>query len=547
MTSRTAWLGVVVLVLQLPAVVAGQSSQTQSPPQRDHKPEATAVVTLRGRVLAADTRLPLAFARVTLEGDNTRQTAKTDAAGVFAFGELAPGRYHVDASKTGYVMARWVFGWRRTVAAKAVQLDASAGTHDVELLLPRGGVISGRVADVDGGPAIDVRIEVLRRVFVNGRPEFAIAANGLTDDRGEYRVHGLAADTYVVSTARTFPTAGDGLGYAPLFYPGTTDSTDAQRIRLRAGQEAAGIDLTLTGARRPRVSGTAYDTKGNPLAVGLVSICWDNVCPLATASNKPAGQFELRDVPTGRYVLNASGRTDAGERETATALIEVGLQDVTNVVAVAARPSTLTGQIVFEGEAPKYQPGSVQLVARQVSPRISQDRSITATVKSDWSFTVANLAGPRVFRAAALPEGWALKSVALDDRDVTDTPVSFVRGQDVKGLRVTLTRQTTTLRATVSNSSGAAIAEAQLVVFAADSALWTEGSRFIATTRPGPSGEARIDGLPPGEYLVVAVDALEEGQEQNADFLNSVKRTAVPVTLKPGETARVSVGLEQQR
>ena len=51
-------------------------------------------------------------------------------------------------------------------------------------------------------------------------------------------------------------------------------------------------------------------------------------------------------------------------------------------------------------------------------------------------------------------------------------------------------------------------------MFAANAGKWGEGSRFVRTTRPDQQGRFRIAGLPPGEYLAVALEYVEQFGEQ---------------------------------
>src|SRR5262249_35902346 len=62
-----------------------------------------------------------------------------------------------------------------------------------------------------------------------------------TDDRGEYRLYGLAAGDYTVFIFG----ARRGIAFRPAFYPDAPLPWQAEPIRLTAGEEVDGIGLTL--------------------------------------------------------------------------------------------------------------------------------------------------------------------------------------------------------------------------------------------------------------------------------------------------------------
>jgi hypothetical protein len=78
--------------------------------------------------------------------------------------------------------------------------------------------------------------------------------------------------------------------------------------------------------------------------------------------------------------------------------------------------------------------------------------------------------------------------------------------------------------------------------------LWTFQSRFVRTARPDQDGRYRIGALPsPEQYLVVAVQGLEDGQAGDPEFLATVQDTAAKFELAEGETKAVDVKLAPQK
>jgi hypothetical protein len=106
---------------------------------------------------------------------------------------------------------------------------------------------------------VSARVEVYREYYFKGRHSYQVAATSRTNDRGEYRVFGLAPGTYIVAVTydRSVPASSyleqarrdaDGrelpvFGFATTFHPATTKLTEAVPIRARIWLEQPGIDL----------------------------------------------------------------------------------------------------------------------------------------------------------------------------------------------------------------------------------------------------------------------------------------------------------------
>ena len=91
-----------------------------------------------------------------------------------------------------------------------------------------------------------------------------------------------------------------------------------------------------------------------------------------------------------------------------------------------------------------------------------------------------------------------------------------------------------TLSGSVVDASGKPLANAQVIVFAADRAYWTPQSRRIAATQASASGRYGFRNLPAGEYLIaIAVDA-DDGQWFDPAFLESSSGEALTITLTAG-------------
>ena len=65
----------------------------------------------------------------------------------------------------------------------------------------------------------------------------------------------------------------------------------------------------------------------------------------------------------------------------------------------------------------------------------------------------------------------------------------------------------------------------------------TASSRFVRAAKTDARGAFRIVGLPENErYLAAAVDALEEGEASDPDFLGRVRERATPFGLAEAQS-----------
>jgi len=157
----------------------------------------------------------------------------------------------------------------------------------------------------------------------------------------------------------------------------------------------------------------------------------------------------------------------------------------------------------------------------------------------DWSFDIGPVAAIGVVRAVT-PPGWALKSVMLDGKDITDTSNDF-RMADVGGIDVLLTSHVGSLDGTVQDGDKPAL-EYGVVVFPDDKDKWTFPSRFVTLARPSQQGAFTVPNLLPGRYLVVAVPALP-GMEADPAWLASMRASATPVTIGDGANTKTVLKL----
>ncbi len=128
----------------------------------------------------------------------------TDESGGFSFPTVAPGRYAITVQRDGYLpLSAGRIGDYKMPPIFTVNSGQTISSF-VYRMTPSG-VVSGKVKFDDAEPAVNVAVQLYRSFYERGRHGYAAAASARTDDRGEYRVHGLEPGTYYVAALYQAP------------------------------------------------------------------------------------------------------------------------------------------------------------------------------------------------------------------------------------------------------------------------------------------------------------------------------------------------------
>lgn len=320
--SLTAFFSVLTAGVAITAIVSAE----QAAPQRDTTGQPVkGTSAISGRLVTQDqSAQPVRRATVTAIPDGGAagpvqlRTAVTDEAGRFQIKDLPEGRYNLTAQKSPFIETRYG-STRPGGAGTPITLKAGAQMTDVVLRMARGAVLSGRILDENGDPASGVSVRVMQ--VRNQFGERTLASVGMamidtTDDRGMYRLYGLAPGEYVIAatprslageiramteeevravmqalqeqraaaaqqqtygnaaTPNANPNANKPpatapsdaskvtITYAQVYYPGATTSTMATTITVGAGEERTGLDFPLRLVRTTTIEGVVAVPEG---------------------------------------------------------------------------------------------------------------------------------------------------------------------------------------------------------------------------------------------------------------------------------------------
>ena len=596
------------------SVVSAPRAFAQPPTRDAAKPAPVGTATLAGRVVSDDAEArPVRRVRVgiTTSDRQVGRTTVTDDEGRFGFEALPAGRYMLSASKQGYVTTS--YGAKRpNRPGTALVLGDGQHLTGLGVRLTRGSVISGVLVDQNGEPFSGAQVSAMQYRFAgSGQRTLIPGSSGQTDDRGQYRIWGLAAGDYVISANAAFVsqmrdneiarltdadikramseiatgTARPGspptmltdpevrprtVGYASVFYPGTSVAAQAVSIKVGIAEERTGVDFQLSLVPTAKVEGSVVVPEGiSPQAIMIQMIGSNPVgfmLDLFRRSTPTAdGTFTFAGLAPGPYAIIAqaqplaagggrpAGPPGAPRAPTHWARADVTLdgQDIAGVSLTLQPGMVVAGRIQLE--ATTAPPPDLSRIRINLLPVQGQGEVSLGQMQSQsdatGSFSVAGVTPGRYRLMAFIPSArpvttWQLKSATMFGRDTLDTPVDLREGTD--SAVITFTDRVTELNGTIQDASGQPAPEYQVIVFARDKAYWTAQSRRIRSVRPAADGKFVIPNLPAGEYLMTAVTDIEPGEWYDPALLENLSRSAIALTIGEGEKKTQDLRLAAQ-
>jgi len=537
-----------------------QPTPATSPPPTTQPPEAEAPGVIQGTVLSGGTGQALRRAQVVLKPADSKGAGlyqTTDESGSFVFPKVAPGRYSITVQRDGFLpLSAGRIGDYKMPPIFAMNSGETISSF-VFRMTPSG-VVSGKVKFDDAEPAVNVAIQLYRSYYERGRHGYAAAANARTDDRGEYRVHGLDPGTYYVAALYQSPprpsgaeeqTRKDALGnplpelsYAVTFYPQVQKMSEAVAVKVAPGDEVNGIDIFLTLVHTVHVRGQVLNgIKGSAIASPGVTLRMndsDNTAsvsaPISVSVDKDQN-FDIQGVTAGPYLLLASG-AENGAALTGRVPINIGDSDVAGADVVVGPESLWTGKVHMDDDDSTLPAGlmiSLQPRRTTASPSqtsVSDTGEFAVPFVPDETYDLYVLNGPdnsylksiRVANSERLSQG--LEASSGDAPPALDVRLGSQGGQ-VVGRAVTADPKVV--------ASGASVA---LIPNPADGRV-----QAYQTTHADEYGNFLLKGVPPGAYVVVAWLDSPPCEVYNPDDLAACQAQGSSLSIDEGEQKSLQI------
>jgi Carboxypeptidase regulatory-like domain len=515
----------------------------QQPTPARPSPSAAATGQISGTIKSAADDKPLPRARVVASSGAIPEprAAITNTDGSYVLSDLPAGSYTISVTRTGY--ASQLYGQGRAANETPIALGGGQRVDKIDMALVPGGVIAGRILDEDGTPFASAVVEALVTRTEGGSDTLVSVATSRTDDRGEFRLFGLAPGRYYVSAQDpAFSSVSSSRGvlrYSPTYYPGTPQADQAKTIAVGGAGEAPRVEFRIKLTPPARVSGQLVAYDGRELLSGTVimsALEGEGVpmVPPDDISLEPDGRFAFGHVAPGRYQIRARAQTDPS----AAALFAVFSTDVAGRdiegIRMTLRPGALLdGRLTIDNRRGTKPPAlSALRVRAPFTDGNSFGDALTGTVQADGAFALRGvMAGAHQIVIDGLQPPWVVKSVMLRGSDVTDLELTVHERDQMHGVRVTITDVAGDVSGVVQNTRNLPVADAAVLVFSRAPLFWMRTSRRMRVAYTDPQGRFTVPGLPAGEYLAVASPDIDESDLGRRDRLQALQAFAVPFRL----------------
>ena len=480
--------------------------------------------------------------------------------GRFAIDKIEPGRYRLRVERSGYVAQEYGES-SRTSAGAVLSLAPGHEAKDLLFRLVPWAVISGRVTDENGDALPDVSIQAMVYVTREGKRTLEGGREVETNDLGEYRIYGLTKGHYLVRATmreRRFQIQTDlnkgegdssaGAGYAPVYYPGTSDETRAVSINVDAGQDVPAIDFTLIPIRSFRVRGHVFDATLGQAPKDCMAFLIHHV-PGASAffSNEQGqavcqkGTFEFMSVPPGAYsvVVQTFGN---GKIRTTRASLDVS-ETSENDIALTLTPGVnLTGRITVEGSQ------ALDLSELYISLRDPDDYfggGKGAEVKPDGTMTFENVpeGNYQVGVYGRPPEfspDFYMKDALVNGESALDKGLTVSAGDSRRSLEIVMSSQGARVDGTVTDENDLPAAGA-IVALVPDEPRRKQ-FRLYKDVTTDQYGKFILRGIAPGKYKLFSWKDVENNAWEDPDFLKPFEDQGKEITAE--ENGHISIQLK---
>jgi hypothetical protein len=403
---------------------------------------------------------------------------------------------------------------------------------EADITLERPSAITGTIVDAYGEPIEDVTVQLWQRRAGGGRalllPVPGVASRR-TDDRGRYRLFGATPGTfYIVATDAA----------SRIFHPGTATIGEALPVHVERGRDTTAVDVTFVATRGGRIQGFAVDAAGQPVKSPVVLVDSHRSGFPAPAHRTAAvaadGSFAFSNVPPGDYVVQATVGSESRPEQFGMQYVTVTDGEAPPLVIRTLPGSKVRGRIRLEGDssAVSFQRFGLNTHVTDWDHARIGSTSPPAVVLEDGTFEMTGLHGPKHIVGSA-PEGWWLKSVDIGAVDASEQPFPFAAGGQGHDNVVATFADTGAEISGGVRAGGRPATEYSVLIFSTDRNRWWAPSGYVKLARPAPDGRFRVASLPPGDYLIAAVDRFDLDTEWlDVDVLVALAPVAGPITLR---------------
>jgi hypothetical protein len=189
------------------------------------------------------------------------------------------------------------------------QLYPAVPGRELTISLTPEALVTGHVLLSSSEAPDGVRVDLYRRQVEEGRAHWVSVGSTRTKSNGEFRFAELTAGSYTLVThefvdreAESFSPGAQVFGYPPVYFPNATDFSQAETIRLAAGQTVQASISLVEQAYYPVKVPVTNVSAGAGIAVSVSP--HGRQAPRYSLYYNPAGQIAGL-LPNGSYTIKA--------------------------------------------------------------------------------------------------------------------------------------------------------------------------------------------------------------------------------------------------
>jgi len=494
----------------------------------------------------------------TIEGDVSTDAGPAARADIFVSGP--PWRVSTDA-KGHYVLkgtafGTFIFSAEKEGAArsepKAVTVFPGKRSDTIDFHLGKMSVISGRVLDANRKPIREASVCACVKLHRDGRMRLDFKQCAASDDLGQYRIADLRKGPYILEIGTPMLTPRKRLQAAirdgpatkhvtiarTSFYPGVDSLDAAAPITLAQGMEYSGADIVL-----PQVDSFCVRAKVIPYSRETSAALWLNRAigdsfPSIARGTVPSGEdSEICGVTPGQYWLEATtwnpdtNKTNGYIRTQ----VVVSNRDV-DVETLSPTPGVdVQGKVSVTGESnDDSAPGNLSITLRRRGRPILYGEDLNALVRPDGAFTIRNVFPDQYgLSVSGLPDGYYLREAKQQGIDVTHGPVQPGNGE----LFISLNSGAAVISGTTVDKEDHPLPDAMVALIREKAA----DGYAILTQQSDQGGAFKFGGVAPGDYQLLALTGLLEGEAEDPAFVATQMSAAVELSAEPRSSHAVTL------
>lgn len=486
--------------------------------------------------------------------NRTVAKAVTDGEGNYSLMKLPAGHFIITPIAKAFVVEN---SESFEQPGQSVNVGEKESISKIDFALVHGGVITGRITDIEGRPIIGEQIDIMAD---NGSGDeysktYFLSSKNQTDDRGIYRVYGLGPGNYKVSIGKVVSnnnqTAGFRMGgsqYIKTYYPGVEDSSKATTIEITEGSEVLNIDITpgKTG-RGYSVSGRVVDADSNH-PVPHVYVAYSTVSEenqtlggmnLTGGQTDENGKFHLDGVAPGHYAAYTLGLGLDNSYSDPTSFY-VSSDDVTGIEIKTRRGATIEGAAIIENNTDPTVAAILQ--SQSLIAYVSQEHSTSAPsfsyskINANGSFQFVGLApGKARIQLTGYPNTpQGLEFVRTEFQGIAQPDgIEVIAGAHVTGVRLVFSYGTGKIRGELKVNGGAWPEDMEFNLTI--SAVGGSSGYYSRSIEVDSRGHFVVEHIPPGSYTLL-LRSVEDGPT-----FEPVTRT---VTVSNGVEVPITISIE---